>query len=141
MIVINDLKIISKIPTAEEFIYIRKETGWDTYDVKAAEISLKNSLFSICAYYNEKLIGYGRIVGDGGMYFYIQNLIVLPEFQRKGIGKLIMTELMNYIDNNCSKGSFIGLMASRGKENFYKKFNFIIRPKGKYGSGMFMLRH
>lgn len=141
MVRIDVLKIISKIPTVKEFVYIRKETGWDTYDIKSVEISLNNSLFSICAYCNGRLIGYGRIVGDGGMYFYIQNVIVLPEFQRKGIGKLIMTELMNYVDKDCPKGSFIGLMASRGKENFYKKFNFIMRPKGKYGAGMFMLKH
>ncbi|MFL0195283.1 GNAT family N-acetyltransferase [Clostridium sp. WILCCON 0269] len=137
----DNLHIVHKIPTVEEFIYIRKETGWDTYDFKAAEISLKNSLIGVCANYNEKLVGFGRIVGDKGMYFYIQNMIVIPEFQGRGIGKLIMIELMDYIDKNCPKGSFIGLMASRGKEKFYEKFDFIIRPKGKYGAGMFMVKH
>ncbi|AGK98886.1 GNAT family N-acetyltransferase [Clostridium pasteurianum] len=141
MVITNNLHIVNRIPTIEEFVNIRKETGWETYDLKAAEVSLKNSLFSVCADYNEKIVGYGRIVGDKGMYFYIQNMIVLPKFQGKGVGKLIMRELMKYIDNNCPRGSFIGLMASRGKEEFYEKFNFITRPEGKYGAGMFILKH
>jgi ribosomal protein S18 acetylase RimI-like enzyme len=70
------------------------------------------------------------------MDFYIQDVIVHPHFQGKGIGKAMMKDLMNYLDRYASKGSFIGLMAAKGKERFYKSFGFAERPNDIYGAGM-----
>ncbi|WP_394325988.1 GNAT family N-acetyltransferase, partial [Methanosarcina horonobensis] len=42
------------------------------------------------------IIDFGRVIGDRGIYLYIQDIIVLPEFQGHGIGKHIMCAVMNY---------------------------------------------
>jgi len=65
-------------------------------------------------------------------------MIVNPSFQGKGIGKAIMKKIMNYLKQNATEGSFIGLMSAKDKEGFYKGFGFAERPNEKYGAGMFI---
>ena len=42
----------------------------------------------------------GRLVGDGAMYWYLQEIIILPQFQRKGIGTMIVNYLVDYAREN-----------------------------------------
>ncbi len=76
-------------------------------------------------------------MGDGGIYFYIQDVIVLPEFQGQGVGKRIMDSLMEYLEENANSRAFIGLMAAKGTAGFYMRFGFNERPSE--GPGMFMI--
>ena len=61
-----------------------------------AETSIKNSIFSVTVKDSHKLIGMGRIVGDGAIYYYIQDIVVHPEYQGQGIGKKIMKEVHSH---------------------------------------------
>lgn len=56
-----------------------------------------------------------RIVGDHGLVFYIQDLIVNPEYQNKGIGTQLLEKVMKYIERNANYNSVIGLMSAKGK--------------------------
>lgn len=133
-----EVKLINKQISAEDFIYLRKIVGWGSPDDKEViKVGLKNTIYSICLELEDKVIGYGRIIGDGGFTFYFQDIIVLPEYQRMGLGSRIMTELMEYVTLNFPAGSLVGLMSARGKEELYKKFGFIERPNEIYGAGMF----
>jgi predicted N-acetyltransferase YhbS len=101
--------------------------GWWETDKNATGKALENSLFSVVA------IEHGRIIGDEGLYFYIQDLIVHPEFQAKGLGKLLMKELMSYITADTKTGAFVGLMAAKGLEKYYEQFGFKARDKDAPG--------
>ena len=74
----------------------------------------------------------GRLVGDGAMYWYLQEIIVLPEYQGKGIGKSIVNRLIEHIKSEAEPGTKIeiGLTAVKGKEPFYEKFGFSVCPTG-----------
>jgi len=61
------------------------------------------------------------------LYFYIQDLIVQPDFQSKGVGTAILQALMTYLKANAKPGSFVGLMAATGRKEFYRKFDFKVR--------------
>lgn len=97
---------------------------------------MENSLFSVCVLIEEKVIGTARIVGDGKTCFYMQDVIVHPIHQRKGIGTQIMKNAMNYIRHNACKGAVVGLMSAKGKEKFYKRYGFWKRPNEHFGHGM-----
>ena len=88
------------------------------------ETALKSSLFSIVAIEDETVVGLGRIIGDGGLYFYIQDLIVHPDFQNNGIGKSLMSKLTDYIETKAETGAFIGFMAAKGTAKYYEPFGF-----------------
>lgn len=64
------------------------------------------------------------------------DIIVLPEFQGRGIGKKIMATVLEFIDSHSVNNSIIGLMSAVGKERFYESFGFIKRPNERMGCGM-----
>ncbi|MGY2612757.1 GNAT family N-acetyltransferase [Bacillus pretiosus] len=113
------------IPTLEEYKYLCGSVGWTEYmNFDVADISLKNSIHCITVKDNEQMIGMGRIVGDRSIYFYIQDIIVHPDYQKHGIGKEIMHRLVTYLHENAPDKAFVGLFASEGTESFYEKFDF-----------------
>ena len=82
----------------------------------------------------------GRIVGDGAVICYIQDLIVIPEYQGKGVGQFIMESLIDYVKELKLPDTqiMLDLMCAVGRENFYKRYGFIARPTEKLGPGMIM---
>jgi GNAT superfamily N-acetyltransferase len=87
---------------------------------------------------DRKAIGIGRIIGDSGLYYYIQDIMVDPVYQSKGIGRKIMSILMEYVEQNAKPGAFIALMAAKGLETYYKKFGF--QPRPAEGPGMYYIK-
>jgi len=133
-----DIRYGDKI-SIEDFNFLRRTAGWEEIEEKLAQRSIKNALFLITAVIDGKTIGMTRVSGDGGYTIFITDVIVLPEYQGKGIGKTLMTSAMNYIKNQyLEKGQkvFVNLMAAKGKEPFYIKFGFDERPNDEVGSGM-----
>ena len=135
----KDLTIEKRIPTFSDYQRLREAVGWAITPVVTTKIALNNSLFSICVISENETVGIGRIVGDDGLYFYIQDVIVLPKYQRQGIGTLIMNELTAYLDNKCAKETFVGLKSAEGLISFYEKFGFSAQIEDI--TGIFMVRN
>ncbi|OUR59984.1 GNAT family N-acetyltransferase [Colwellia sp. 39_35_sub15_T18] len=123
-------------PTADEFLALREKLGWQSIAVSAAEMSLTNSLFHVTIYHDVELVAMGRIVGDGVMYFYIQDVVVDPAYQSLGVGAALMTQIESYLSTAATKGSTIGLLAAQGKEAFYARYGYVERPNTALGHGM-----
>jgi ribosomal protein S18 acetylase RimI-like enzyme len=120
--------LVERNPTLEEYQRLRRAVGWSDVETEAIEIGLNNSLFSVCVILENRVIGCGRVIGDGGIYFYIQDIIVLPEFQGRGIGRRIMDAIVEYLKAHARDGAFIGLMAAKGVSKFYERYDFKKRP-------------
>jgi ribosomal protein S18 acetylase RimI-like enzyme len=129
-------QIIEKLPGPEEFIQLRQLVGWGIPGRDVIVKALPNSLYCICAVTDAEIIGMARIIGDGGLAYYIQDVIIKPKYQRQGIGTELMNKIMEYIHLHASDNAVIGLMAAKGKEPFYKRYGFTIRPDDNLGSGM-----
>lgn len=127
-------------PTPEEFNNLTEAVDWGTRENKIIEEALKHTLYSLCVYDENKLIGYGRIIGDKTIFLYIQDIMVIPEYQGKKIGTGIMNKLIEKINEykkvNPEIRTYLG--ASKGKESFYEKFGFISRPNEDLGAGMIL---
>lgn len=106
---------------------LSEAVGWGEKDFEATETGLQNSLFSVCVVQENEIVGCGRVVGDGGIYFYIQDIIVLPKYQEKGFGKRIMDAVMHYLEAHAHDGAFVGLMAAKGASQFYEQYGFTER--------------
>lgn len=121
----HEYQIIRRRPTLKEYKDLCTAVDWVDYlNLEVAEESLHNSIFAVVVLSGEEIVGMGRIVGDGKIYFYIQDIAVSPEHQGKGIGSMVMGEIMEFLKQNAPDKAFIGLFASQGKELFYKKFGF-----------------
>ena len=132
----TETNLVLRAPTAQEFIVLREAVGWYVPDLDDAEAAIKHSLFSVCIEIDNQCIGTGRVVGDGFLVFHVQDVIVLPEHQRKGYGTTIMNAIMKYINSNAKPTAFIALFSARGLESWYNRFGFIERPFKNFGPGM-----
>ena len=134
------IKYIEQTPSAEEFNYLTNSVGWGTREKNVIEEALSNTLYSLCVYDNNKLIGYGRIIGDKTIFLYIQDIMVIPKYQNKHIGTGIMKNLLKQIDVykkiNPNIRTYLG--ASKGKESFYEKFGFVRRTDAELGDEMIL---
>jgi predicted GNAT family N-acyltransferase len=84
----------------------------------------------------DEIVGMARVLGDGSLVYYIQDVIVHPNRQRQGISAQMMERVMAYIGSHASQNSIIGLMSAYGKESFYEKYGFVKRPTDRLGCGM-----
>mgnify|MGYP001756836947 FL=1 len=71
--------------------------GWSAYtdDLVALENGFNNSLKVLAAYKNDELVGIIRAVGDGYTVVFIQDILVLPEYQRQGIGSALLKAIVD----------------------------------------------
>ncbi|MFZ4855613.1 MAG: GNAT family N-acetyltransferase [Desulfuromonadaceae bacterium] len=136
MAAVNEISIVERIPAGGEYNHLRKAVGWKSYAEEDAARFLPNSLFGVCALTRDELVGMARVIGDGGLVFYIQDVIVVPEWQRRGVGTLLMDRVMAYIRQHAFEQSNVGLMSAKGKEPFYEKYGFVTRPTEALGAGM-----
>ena len=130
--VCEEIRLVDNILQAEDFIRLRIDTGFAEIPVEHARKALQNGLINVSAIYNDELVGIGRLVGDGAMYWYLQEIIVVPKYQRKGIGTMIVNHLVDYAKANSTTGKFttIGGVSAKGKEPFYEKMGFEIISNG-----------
>lgn len=81
---------------AHEILHLYHSVGWINYvnHPVMLENAYKNSLKIFGAYVGDILAGIIRVVGDGYSIVYIQDILVLPEYQHKGIGKALMNQVL-----------------------------------------------
>lgn len=120
----NNFTIIHEPATPDEYIELRIEGGISGKSHKAAAVGLKNSLFAVSIYDNRSLIGMGRVIGDGGAFFQIVDIVVKPSYQGRGLGKVVMKELVNYLSENTYPGSYVSLIADDPANKLYEQFGF-----------------
>jgi len=86
--------LVERAPKPGEYQALRRAVGWAEVEERSALKGLEGSLYAVCAVKEGRVVGCGRVVGDGGIYFYLQGVIVLPAHQGLGLGRLIMTALL-----------------------------------------------
>lgn len=129
-------QIIEKVVSVDDFLRLRKITGLSERTYEAAQKGLPRSLYGVQIKVKGSTVGMARIVGDGALNFEIVDVAVDPEFQGCGYGRILMQNIMKYIDREASKGSYITLMAD--VPALYKKFGFeLSRPESE---GMFIIK-
>ena len=126
------------VNNVEEFNYLYDTVGWESYEKDITKKALSNTIYSVSVYDDEKIIGFGRLIGDGICFIYIHDVMVVPEYQNKKIGTQIMNKLINQINKIKIENPYVRvyLGASKGKEEFYKKFGFVTREEVGLGKGM-----
>lgn len=124
----------------EDFNLLYESVGWGSYDKDITQRALDNTFYSVSVYEDGRIIGFGRIIGDTICFLYIQDIMVMPEYQGKQIGTMIMNKLLEKVNSvrkeNPSVRVYLG--ASKDRESFYEKFGFIKRIDADLGYGMIL---
>lgn len=122
----NKLTIKHNELTAEEFISLW-ESVWDgAPTLEQTRLAVEHTLFRVSIYDEEEVIAMARMIGDMGLCYYIKDVVVRPEYQKQGIGRMLIDELLNFIRENGVSGTdiFVELCAMPDKIPFYEKFGF-----------------
>lgn len=108
----------------KEIIDLYSSVGWKAYtdSPKTLQLSFQNSIFVLGAYEKDKLVGLIRVVGDGHTVVLIQDILLYPEYQRKGIG----TKLIQAVFEHFSSVRQIQLVTDNTPKTkaFYKSLGF-----------------
>ncbi|TCN58614.1 N-acetyltransferase [Flavobacterium circumlabens] len=105
----------------EDILFLYKENEWSSAN-KPHELynGLLNSETLVTAWEGEKLVGLGNAISDGYLTVYYPHLLVLPEYQGKGIGKLILDKLQEKY-----RHFHMQMLTADGRAvDFYKKNGF-----------------
>lgn len=116
--------LVKTPPSIEAYRRLRKLSGLSPKSLAAAEAGLPNTWYGVHMTSCDEVVGMGRIVGDGGCHFQIVDIAVLPEHQRRGLGKEIMTALMTYLDAHAPESAYVSLIADGPAKDLYAMFGF-----------------
>ena len=112
--------------TAGQFIELWESVWGGAPTFEQTDLAMKNTLFRVSVFDSDRIVAMARMVGDLGLEYYIKDVVVRPEYQGKGIGRLLIGELMAFIDRSSVKGTtvFVELAAMPDKAKFYEKLGF-----------------
>ena len=89
----------------QTYLALRKAVKWKKLSFQQAKLALENSIYTLVALDCGKPVGMGRLVGDGAVICYIQDLIVIPEAQAAGIGGQLVDMLIEYVEGIRMEGT------------------------------------
>ncbi len=112
------------IPAIATYQLLRVAAGMSAKSTAAAAKGLPNSLFAVQVLLGDEVVGMGRIIGDGGCFFQVTDIAVLPAHQGKGLGKRIMGEIMQFIERDVPQSAYISLIADGQAQELYAQFGF-----------------
>ena len=112
--------------SAEEFCELWASVWGAPPTLEQTRLAMAHTLFRVSVFDSGRIIAMARMIGDMGMNYYIKDVVVRPEYQAQGVGRLLIDELLRYIRDHGVKGTgvFVELCAEPDKMPFYQKLGF-----------------
>ena len=122
----NQLTIKHNDLTAEEFISLWESVWGGAPSLEQTRLAMAHTLLRVSVYDGERVFAMARMIGDMGLCYYIKDVVVRPEYQKQGIGRMLIDKLLKYIQEHGVSGTdiFVELCALPDKIPFYEKFGF-----------------
>lgn len=117
-------RIVGEVPDVPTYLSLRAAGGLSAFSQAAAAIGLKGTYFAVTVRLGDEAIGMGRIIGDGGCFFQIVDIVVKPAHRGHGLGKEIMAALMRHLRDNAPRSAYVSLIADVPANKLYEQFGF-----------------
>ena len=132
-----NIEILDTI-SLKDYKMLIESAGWKILSDKQHQNALDNSMFLSAAICDNKVVGFARIVGDNSTHGLLCDVVVHPDYQRKGIGKNLTNSLKEKVYNMLDdKEQFlIELLPAAGKKDFYLACGFKYKPE--HMDGMYL---
>ncbi|OJJ50870.1 hypothetical protein ASPZODRAFT_278414 [Penicilliopsis zonata CBS 506.65] len=119
-------------PPVPDYVHLRSASGLTPKTASQAAYVANGSWFGCYITYTDEMtgssaqpVGMGRIIGDGGWYFHIADMAVLPDHQRRGLGDIIMKTLLARIRREAPEGvAYVTLFADEPGRRLYSRNGF-----------------
>lgn len=123
-----------RVPTRDEQRDVAASVGWgDHFDWDSIAASLVNSLHGVVALDDGRVVGVGRLVGDGVRYFSVHDVMVRPEAAEQGIASQIVERLLAWVRQQAPAEAVVGLFASPEAVGVYESLGFAAADRDPLG--------
>ena len=114
---------------------LEKNLEWNDIEYNQVKRAIDGSMINVSVFDNNKCVGVGRLVGDGVLKGMLTDIMVLKEYHGKGVGKLVVSSLLNKLEEIVKEGESFQLEASPTASNrdFYVKCGLKYRPEKQDG--------
>jgi GNAT superfamily N-acetyltransferase len=118
-------RLVDGPPSVSDYLRLRAESGLTPRRPDQAAQALAGSWSAVHAQAEQEVVGMGRVLGDGGWYFHVVDMAVLPAHQGHGVGAAILAALLDTIREGAPDGAFVNLLADRPGRRLYERFGFV----------------
>lgn len=131
-------RLVMEAPPVDDYLRLRLEAGLSPKTQAQATAALPGS-WATCHVVQEtgdEIVGMGRLLGDGGWYFHVVDMAVLPNHQRKGIGDAILGALLERVREVAPPGAYVNLLADPPGRRLYERHGFAETAPGSVGMAL-----
>jgi ribosomal protein S18 acetylase RimI-like enzyme len=133
-------RLVGSAPAVEDYLALRERAGLSAKTREQAAAALPGS-WAACHAVHEptgQTVGMGRVLGDGGWYFHVVDMAVLPEHQRRGLGDAVLRALLEQIRARAPAGAYVNLLADRPGRRLYARHGFADTAPNSVGMALRM---
>ena len=117
-------EVVTRFPDVTDYRRIRAAAGLEDRTAEAVEKGLQGTWFGVSLLHEDAAVGMGRIIGDGGCFFQIVDIAVIPEHQGNGGGKQIMGALIARLEQHAPCSAYVSLIADGQANHLYRQYGF-----------------
>jgi GNAT superfamily N-acetyltransferase len=119
-------RLVDGPPGVDDYLLLRDRAGLSPCRQDQARAALAGSWAAVHVLHDSgsEAVGMGRLLGDGGWYFHVVDMAVLPEHQRQGLGDVILTALLERIRAEAPPGAYVNLIADAPGRGLYARHGF-----------------
>jgi len=133
-------RLVDGPPTSEDYLDLRLRAGLSPKREDQAASALPGS-WAACHVLHEsqdRPVAMGRVIGDGGWYFHVVDMAVLPDHQRRGLGSAVLTYLLEQIRARAPKDAFVSLLADPPGRRLYARHGFVESAPDSIGMALLL---
>ena len=121
------LDLVDGPPSLMDYLHLRAASGLTPKSVEQGTAGIDGawSAVHVVDAATGATVGMGRVIGDGGWYFHIIDMAVLPQYQRRGICAAILRWLISEIEERAPAGAYVTLMADEAGRALYRAHGFV----------------
>lgn len=114
-------------PVIDDYLMLRARSGLSPRRRDQAVAALGGEWAAVHVIHEPtgSTVGMGRVIGDGGWYFHVLDMAVLPEHQRRGLGDAILRALLQKIRRDAPAGASVSLLADVPGRRLYERHGFV----------------
>ena len=118
-------RVLRTPPTLEDYLRLRSTSGRTPRSATQGEGALAGSWAWNVVEHEGRAVAMGRVIGDGGWYFHVADMATLPEHQGRGLGRLVLTDLLEQIAEVAPPDPYVTLMADAPGRRLYASMGFV----------------
>ena len=133
-------QLVDGPPSVTDYLELRVRAGLSPKRDDQAAASLPGSWAACHVLHDgdDHAVAMGRLIGDGGWYFHVVDMAVLPEHQRHGLGSAVLDDLLEEVRRRAPRGAYVSLLADPPGRPLYARHGFAETAPDAIGMGLLL---